>query len=319
MVLKYLVTLAVLCALNLGVDALNVGDSSGEAALIKQDAMSRGLKFADPVPYTGSDAMFTALYHSEFAYCIPQSQASFDFDQIKYTATFEMTKRITNTSNSLEGYIGYQSNTGEILVSFRGTSNFKNWVTDLNAIKTTYPLCSGCMAHKGFFTAEQEIIGEVNDEVNRLKSQHSSDKVLVVGHSLGAALATLTALDLANRGSYKITLWNFGSPRIFNQAGADWASSSASGIVIGGRRTHYKDIVTHVPPHSAGFRHISGEIYENGPISSYPSFPGGPMVQCDGKEDPNCADQYDGMSIDDHCDYNGITMGGSGCSSFQSN
>lgn len=39
----------------------------------------------------------------------------------------------------------------EIVVSFRGTSNIRNWLSNLNAIKKSYPYCKDCKVHAGFF------------------------------------------------------------------------------------------------------------------------------------------------------------------------
>ena len=50
--------------------------------------------------------------------------------------------------------------------------------------------------HRGFYVAEQNVIGEVITEVARLKSlpELSKYSVKTTGHSLGAALAQLTAM-----------------------------------------------------------------------------------------------------------------------------
>jgi hypothetical protein len=72
-------------------------------------------------------------------------------------------------------------------------------------------------------------------------------------------------------------------------------------------------MVPHTPPEAMGFRHTTGEIYENGPSSNYSNFPGGPLKDCQGEEDTSCADQYDGASISDHLLYSGLAMGSGGC------
>ena len=42
--------------------------------------------------------------------------------------------------------------------------------------------------------------------------------IIVTGHSLGGAIATLAGLDLKRKYGYKVTLINFGSPRVGNEA-----------------------------------------------------------------------------------------------------
>jgi hypothetical protein len=272
-------------------------------------------------PYSGSNLMFTALYHSEYAYCMPtiSNPKSWNFNKVQYTQGFQLSQTISISSISLFAFVGYQSDINTAVVSFRGTEDLTNWITNIDTIRTSYPLCDGCGVHQGFYSAEQQALPQVMEALTAVMAQYPSASVLVTGHSLGAALATLTALDIAHQQpSYDVTLWNFGSPRIFDEYGADWAGSSESGISIGGRRTHYQDIVPHLPPFSFGFYHVDNEIYEGGPISSYPNFPGGPMVKCEGEENPYCADQWStATSVADHLLYNGVKMGTGGCSVYE--
>jgi predicted lipase len=68
----------------------------------------------------------------------------------------------------------------------------------LDVVKTPYTSYSecGCQVHKGFYDAEQKVLGGILTEVKRLKSLPflSSYAVKTTGHSLGAALALLTAM-----------------------------------------------------------------------------------------------------------------------------
>jgi predicted lipase len=76
-------------------------------------------------------------------------------------------------------------------------------MTDLNSSKTkwkSYPECSTltnkCEVHEGFYESEQKVFPSVLAEVRRLKAQFPAYSVKTSGHSLGAALAYLTQLDL---------------------------------------------------------------------------------------------------------------------------
>jgi hypothetical protein len=59
----------------------------------------------------------------------------------------------------------------------------------------------------------------------------------------------------------KFPIFNFGSPRVFNQAGSDWFNSHIGGISNFRRVTHLMDTVVHVPMLSLGGRHVGHEIY----------------------------------------------------------
>lgn len=262
-----------------------------------------------------------SLFLSEAAYCgSVLGQGSFlniDFSQIAYARDFVVTNEFAvGKDGSITGFVGYQPSTSAIWVSFRGSSDLENWITNLDFIRRSYRLggCSGCSVHEGFSTAAQEAIPSIAAAVSSLQNQYPNYQIVVTGHSLGAALATLTALDLAVTYGFGsgVRLYNYGSPRVFNHAGANFASSGV--INIAARRTHCKDIVPHLPYEIFGYRHIDDEIYEGCSIEEYPrGSGGGPLKTCSGEEDPHCADQWDGHSIADHLLYGGIAMGINGC------
>ncbi len=257
---------------------------------------------------------YSSLFLSEFVYC--GDLMNLDYSRVSYTYDFEPYKDFAvSADGSIVGFIGHLPSAEAIFVSFRGTEDLENWAADLDVLRTDYPLCSGCSVHEGFYSSMKDAYPIVSEAVKALHDRYPSYNIVCTGHSLGAALATLTALELAGTyGSSKTHIYNYGSPRIFNDKGADYASSGA--IKIGARRTHSQDIVPHVPPEIFGFRHIAGEIYENGPSSRCTDFPGGPLRNCVGGEDKNCADQYDGTSLDDHLLYSGVKMGSGGCSAL---
>lgn len=175
-----------------------------------------------------------SLWHSEVAYCDPNYYMSRKF--IGYTWDFVPTAHIEDKSRSTEGYIGYQPSLSTIFVVFRGSTDFNNWITNLDALTTSYPLCSGCDVHKGFYDAEQAVFSYILNEVKSLKWRFPDYNVICTGHSLGAALATLTAFDLIHNGIYS-SLFTYGSPRVGNTNFANWASS---GFIWITRSTHYK-------------------------------------------------------------------------------
>lgn len=242
------------------------------------------------------------LYHSESTYCDPDSYLGREY--AGPLSGFVTTHSITDDQHDTHGYIGYQPLTQSIAVAFRGSESVSNWLSDLDAVLTDYPRCSGCKVHKGFYSAEQAVFPQVKYEVDRLLEKYPDYQVLVTGHSLGAALATLTAADLRLSGIDNIRLFNYGSPRVGNTAFADYY---AAVVEDRNRVTHHKDIVPHTPMHER-FTHISGEHYEPDDAVT--------LVTCEGNEDPNCSYQWHITSIDDHMYYLGLVMGESskGCS-----
>jgi len=72
-------------------------------------------------------------------------------------------------------------------------------------------------AHEGFVRYYSSIRESVRAEVDRLMSQLGSvNEVVLSGHSLGGAMATLCAVDLATKfPDINIALWTYGCPRTF--------------------------------------------------------------------------------------------------------
>jgi predicted lipase len=102
--------------------------------------------------------------------------------------------------------------------------------------------------------------------VKSLLSKYPTYKVKCTGHSLGAALAQLTAMGLKDNGISVATLYNFGQPRVGD---ANYASC-ASSYVPTMRVTHLKDTVPHIPYESWGFVHECREAYESTSTATNP-------------------------------------------------
>ena len=79
--------------------------------------------------------------------------------------------------------------------------------------------------------------------LSNLTSQYPDYKIIVTGHSLGAAIATLISLDLQNDNFKNVHLMNFGSPRVGN---TEFANFTTNQLIDASRVTHYKDTVPHV-------------------------------------------------------------------------
>lgn len=181
-----------------------------------------------------------------------------------------------------------------IYVAFRGSTSIQDWLNNLDDLFESYPKCDGCRVHKGFYDAQKSVISTIVTYVSTLKKEKPSYTVVVTGHSLGAAMATLTTVDLMEAGLTPIRTFHFGSPRVGNTDFAEWFSGKVGDR---NRNTHYKDMVPHVPMHER-YTHHSGEWYED---------PSG-LHQCFGLEDPNCSYQWHITSIDDHMHYLGLYM-----------
>jgi len=217
------------------------------------------------------------------------------------TEGFVVTKVIYDAKDDTQGYVGYLPSDKSIYVVYRGSESIKNWVTNLDAFKTpytTFPECN-CQVHKGFYGAEQKVISGVITEVKNLQKAHAGYVVKVTGHSLGAALAQLTSMDLVKAG-ISTSVYNYGQPRTGDQTYAAFATARVPTF----RVVHNKDEVPHLPfTVQMEFYHVCTEIFENA---------SGATKICDSTcEDPTCMDQYKfptQTNGDDHLTYLGLSM-----------
>lgn len=107
-----------------------------------------------------------------------------------------------------------------IFVVFRGTKTIPEWISDATFTQVPYPpVGDGGRTETGFTDVYDTIGGAIVDEVNRLAASSAYTMLYVTGHSLGAALATLAAPDLARATRFTApVLYNFASPRVGDPA-----------------------------------------------------------------------------------------------------
>lgn len=135
---------------------------------------------------------------------------------------------------------------GIAYVVFRGTQpdKAKDYACDANFIPVGWP--GGGRVHSGFASA----LASLDDAVDRWLDGTHAQQVVVTGHSLGAAIATLLAARVA-----AADLVTFGSPRV---------GTRAFGALFEGRNVRRYvdccDLVADLPP-AVGYKHLTGERY----------------------------------------------------------
>ncbi|MDD5321962.1 MAG: lipase family protein [Methylococcales bacterium] len=153
------------------------------------------------------------------------------------------------------------------VVAFRGTEpdDPSDLFTDANFVFSPWADNSGAslgQVHEGFATALQnnDILGKV---ITCLDSMVPSTRFLLTGHSLGAALATLTASRMPSS-----HLYTFGSCRV-----GDASFAEAMRIINHIRFVDCCDLVTRVPPKEFGYVHVGSLRYidRNGQLLESPS------------------------------------------------
>ncbi|RCX23485.1 lipase (class 3) [Fontibacillus phaseoli] len=132
----------------------------------------------------------------------------------------------------------------EIIIAFRGTSSTTDWISDAIASQMRFKFIKeDSLTHRGF----TKIYSSARDGIMSALTNLSPDKKLyITGHSLGAALATLCAIDLAANTAFSSPiLYTFGSPRVGNPA---FAKAFTNYVQNSYRVANQFDIVTYAPP-----------------------------------------------------------------------
>ncbi|NMF84455.1 lipase family protein [Nodosilinea sp. P-1105] len=154
-----------------------------------------------------------------------------------------------------------QVNSDRMYVVFRGSDKSIDWVNNFQFRQQIYPYKDGnptVRFHQGFmmaYFAVRQVLLEVMDKFD-------GQRVIVTGHSLGGALATIAALDLQyNLGQKRhlgFEVYSFGAPRVGNQAMVD---SYNRRIPLSYRFVNGWDIVTRIPREWQGFAHVDAAYH----------------------------------------------------------
>ncbi|XP_068650755.1 phospholipase A(1) DAD1, chloroplastic-like [Aristolochia californica] len=148
----------------------------------------------------------------------------------------------------------------DIVIAYRGTVTCLEWLENLRSMLTQLPgsSASGClpMVESGFwslFTSRSlkrlSLCEAVRDEVRRLLKRYKDEpiSITVTGHSLGAALAVLTAYDITMTFRHKsppVTVYSFAGPRVGNESFRRHMERQGSKVL---RIVNSQDVITKVP------------------------------------------------------------------------
>lgn len=265
-----------------------------------------------------ADIALYAVHLSAAAYCSNATLENWSCQPCKAISDFKPLYVFEHAPTFTRGFIGLSRTLASVVLSFEGSEDLENFITDAEAWHVDFKVPgapSGVEVHSGFYNAYNSVATRVRSQLTSLRDSYASYRLLVTGHSLGAALASIAAIDLDMNNVWDdIYVYSFGLPRVGNFAYAQFFNST---ITTKYHVTHNRDLVPHLPPESFGFHHEPREVFQvetyTGPSS---------LRVCDGSgEDPTCGDQYNifaEWSVSDHLLYMGVPLGSSGCgSSFE--
>jgi Lipase (class 3) len=184
-------------------------------------------------------------------------------------------------------YIAHSPSQG-IIVAYQGTntSSIHSIENDIKPDRVDIDsrlafLGNDVKISSGFQEQWLKTADDVLRETQSALNQFPSSNLLVVGHSLGAALALLTSAYLSHNINAPIRTVLFGLPRVGND---EFANGIDQFVPNQNHIVNYHDPVPHLPGKTLGFQSPSGEIWINQDGSST-------ALQCPGQENDDCSDE----------------------------
>lgn len=181
-----------------------------------------------------------------FGKSAPEVDKAFQFDLangpiqgISGSIMARMLKRSTGFAVVGKGKASYQ---GDHVIAIRGTASLADGITDAHIGLTGGD--NNSLVHAGFNKTFQSMKPALESTLGSLLSRSGSGTVHCVGHSLGGALAHITADWVKRRFKNQVFLYTFGAPRVGLDGFAVKTSNSIDRIF---RCTHAADPVPMVP------------------------------------------------------------------------
>jgi triacylglycerol lipase len=134
------------------------------------------------------------------------------------------------------GFVAQNNKSQNVFVTFRGTETPEDWLSNLAINQTAHPWGP---VEEGFAKLYAQCSSAIVEAVQRA----GASKVVATGHSLGGALSTLAAADLAIK-QVAVQLYSFASPRTGSPSFADTFNQK---IPTAWRTVNTEDLVTTVP------------------------------------------------------------------------
>jgi len=149
--------------------------------------------------------------------------------------------------DNINGYTFSLAGVTYIIVA--GTDEFSDWLANL---KIPLVRADGenfwCRVHSGFYSSYKQ----VRDHIT--KATKDKSRVIIAGHSLGGAIATLASFELATANQdLELYCVTFGSPRVGNR---NFAGKFNKRVKESYRLVYRDDAVTKLPNSLLLFKHV---------------------------------------------------------------
>jgi hypothetical protein len=164
---------------------------------------------------------------------------------------------IQDRKTDTQGFIAVHGS--DIHVVWRGSESITDFLKDASVVKTK---AYGCRVHSGFYSCIKAVEVKVKEHFKQaileIGGLDEVSNVYISGHSLGGALATLSAVEIARwypSIADRISVVSIGSPRVGDRKFKNLFNKTIKTSI---RIVHDNDIVTRVP--KLNYFHVKGQL-----------------------------------------------------------
>ena len=182
------------------------------------------------------------IYNVQLCDVVYKDQKDIDFGGLGLKSV----KWIDDKKSDTQAFVAMKGKS--LYVVFRGTSSKKDAQNDVSIDKVPF-INEGDKVHIGFKSSWDAVKDIVLKSIDKLSGYN---KIVVCGHSLGAAVATLCAYNLSHVYNTTIECCTIGSPRVGNKT---FKNNYDARKIKTLRIVHNNDVVTHSP--SIGYYHVN--------------------------------------------------------------
>ncbi|KAI9294161.1 alpha/beta-hydrolase, partial [Neoconidiobolus thromboides FSU 785] len=199
------------------------------------------------------------------SYCPTETLKTWKCGHCQKLSTVEYQETIEDPNTQTRAIIAVDKTKKEIIISFRGSSNLRNWFQNVQTLPfNSEQAIIDATVHSGFKTCNDNLKKLYIPVIKKLVKKYPKFTVVVTGHSLGGAVATLATLSINFEVRIKFSkmrLVTFCQPRVGNDKFAAWMNKN---VLDSTRFTNNNDPVPRLPISSFGFVHQHTEVYIKG-------------------------------------------------------
>lgn len=161
---------------------------------------------------------------------------------IKLPKNIKLLHKIVRKNEPLFGTITTSTNKDTIWITFRASKTVTDWISNGFLQQKRLNGSNSILIHEGFMN----IYNSISEQIfNILNTKNKKQNIIVSGHSLGGAIAVITAWHLYKHGFDNIVLYTFGCPKV---GGKGFINNVNNSSIVYYRIINTNDIIPANPP-----------------------------------------------------------------------